>query len=204
MPGTTNRHVQQRNATREALREAAVARFVADGFDNVTVTEIAADVGVTERTFYRHFSSKEAVLFQDYDERLEWLSAALALRPTTESIFDSALAALRTFPYDIEIVRQAAMQRSNLISQERVNEHMRIVQANFAAELARHFERRYADHPDVDLLAAVAGSALAGAAVAAVEAWGRRGCRQDLEAMVHHAIGFVESGLNPEGMSVLT
>jgi AcrR family transcriptional regulator len=198
MPGTTtNRHELRRRATREALREAAVTRFVAEGFDNVTVTEIAADVGVTERTFYRHFPSKEAVLFQDYDERLEWLSAALALRPASESIFDAALAALRTFPYDIEIVRQAATQRTNLITQERIREHMRIVQANFAGELSDHFRRRYAGHPDIELLAVVAGSALAGAAVAAVEVWGRQGCEPDLEAMVRRAITFLADGLQP-------
>ena len=32
-------------------------RFVADGVHQTSVSEIAADVGVTERTFYRPFPS---------------------------------------------------------------------------------------------------------------------------------------------------
>nr|WP_243706773.1 TetR/AcrR family transcriptional regulator [Mycobacterium marinum] len=38
------------------------------------------EAGVTERTFFRHFPTKEAVLFQDYENQLEWLARALAQR----------------------------------------------------------------------------------------------------------------------------
>ena len=88
-------------------------------------------MGVTERTFYRHFPTKESILFQDYETRLDWLSAALAMRPATESIFDSVLLATRSFPHDLEIVYQAAVLRTSLISGERVAGHLRIVQASF-------------------------------------------------------------------------
>src|SRR5271154_6906464 len=130
---TTNRTELRRQATRDALRKVALARFADRGFDNVTAAEVAQEVGVTERTFYRHFPTKESILFQDYENRLDWLSAALALRPPTESIFDSVLVAVRSWPHDIEIVRQAAIMRSSLISGERAADHLRIVQAAFAA-----------------------------------------------------------------------
>ena len=77
----TNRHELRRQATRDSLREVALAKFANEGFDNVTVAEVAEAVGVTERTFYRHFPTKESILFQDYESRLDWLSTALALRP---------------------------------------------------------------------------------------------------------------------------
>ena len=108
MQGVTNRHELRRRATRDSLREVALAKFVERGFDNVTVAEIAQEVGVTERTFYRHFPTKEAVLFQDYQQRLEWLAAALDMRPTTEPLFESVAAAVASFPDDLERVRQPA------------------------------------------------------------------------------------------------
>ena len=37
MPATTNRHELRRQATRDALREMALAKFADQGFDNVTV-----------------------------------------------------------------------------------------------------------------------------------------------------------------------
>jgi AcrR family transcriptional regulator len=197
MQGVTNRHELRRRATRDSLREAALAKFVERGFDNVTVAEIAQEVGVTERTFYRHFATKEAVLFHDYQQRLEWLSASLAMRPTTESLFDSVAAAMRSFPDDLEIVRQAALLRSSLISSERGADQLRVVEAAFAAEFQEHFRKRYSNHPEVDLLAVVAGNALAGAAVAAVDVWGQRGCVDDIETMVNRAIAFLRSGLDP-------
>ena len=67
----------------------ALARFKRDGFANVTVTELAAEAGVTERTFFRHFPTKEAVLFGDYETQLEWLADALARRPASEDLFDA-------------------------------------------------------------------------------------------------------------------
>ena len=41
MQGVTNRHELRRRATRDSLREVALAKFVERGFDNVTVAEIA-------------------------------------------------------------------------------------------------------------------------------------------------------------------
>ena len=66
-----NRHELRRRSTHEALRQAALKSFVRKGFANVTVTELAAEAGVTERTFFRHFVTKEAVLFQDYETQVE-------------------------------------------------------------------------------------------------------------------------------------
>ena len=195
MTVTTNRHEIRRWATREALRETALAMFARDGFDSVTIAEVADAVGVTERTFYRHFPTKEAVLFQDYQYRLEWLSSALAMRPADESVFDSVGIAVQSFPHDIEIVRQAAMMRNSMISGERVADHLRIVQTSFASVLSDFVRQRHADHPDIELLAAVAGNTIAGALVSAVEVWGLSGCADDVAALVGRSIDYVRSGL---------
>ena len=178
-----------------------MAKFTERGFDAVSVAEIAAEVGVTERTFYRHFPTKEAVLFHDYHQRLEWLTAALDLRPTTESIFDSVAAALRSFPEDVEVVRQIALLRSSLISSERAADHLRVIESAFAAVFQEHFRKRYSAHPDVDLLAVVAGNALAGTTVGAVDAWGQGGCVDDIEEMVEKAVAFLRSGLDLDAVS---
>lgn len=49
--------------SRGRLQEAALALFSERGFDQTTAAEIAARAGVTERTFFRHFSDKREVLF---------------------------------------------------------------------------------------------------------------------------------------------
>jgi AcrR family transcriptional regulator len=47
----------------ERLQKAALELFATRGFEQTTATEIAQSVGLTERTFFRHFSDKREVLF---------------------------------------------------------------------------------------------------------------------------------------------
>jgi AcrR family transcriptional regulator len=190
-----NLHERRRRTTHEALRRAALAEFASKGFGNVTVTELAQAAGVTERTFFRHFPTKEAVLFQDYETHLEWLADALAARPPSESLFDAVLASVASFPYDLEVVRQAAMARYALISADRIAGHLRVVQSSFADVLSSFIRSRYADVPDIDLVSQVAGAALAAALVVAVEKWGRDGCGGDLGEIVAASVDVVRSGL---------
>ncbi len=190
-----NLHAQRSQATKEALRRVALERFKRDGFVNVTVTELAAEAGVTERTFFRHFPTKEAVLFEDYETQLDWLAEALARRPKSESLFDAVLASVVSFPHDLEVVRQAALLRAELIGGERAAGHLRVVQASFAAVITGFARSRCVDVPDIELKADVAGAALAAALVVAVENWGRGGCVGDLGQIVAESVNLLRSGL---------
>jgi AcrR family transcriptional regulator len=197
MAAPVNLHQQRSQATKESLRRVALERFKQDGFANVTVAQLAAEAGVTERTFFRHFPTKEAVLFGDYETQLEWLAEALARRPASENLFDAVLASVVSFPHDLEVVRQAALLRAELIGGERAAGHLRLVQASFAEVITDFVEGRYADVPDIGLKAEVAGAALAAALVVAVENWGRGGCTGDLGQIVRDSVGLVRSGLAP-------
>jgi AcrR family transcriptional regulator len=197
MTAPTNRHQLRRRSTHEALRRAALKSFARKGFANVTVTELAAEAGVTERTFFRHFPTKEAVLFQDYETQLEWLAEALAQRPATESLFDAVLSSVAAFPHDLEVVRQAATARAELISADRIANHLRVVQSSFADVLTEFVRNRHPDVANIDLAAEVAGSTVAAALVVAVENWGRNGCVGDLGELVAASLDLVRSGLAP-------
>jgi AcrR family transcriptional regulator len=197
MTATPNLHEQRRRSTHDALRRAALASFASKGFANVTVTELAREAGVTERTFFRHFPTKEAVLFQDYETQVEWLSDALAQRPASESVFDAVLASVASFPHDLEVVRQAATARTELISADRIASHLRVVQSSFAGVITDYIRNRYSEMSDRDLVAEVAGATLAAGLVVAVENWGRNGCRDDLGEITAAAMNLVRSGLAP-------
>ncbi len=59
---TGGRRERHKADTRRALEDAALRRFAADGYDATSVQSIAADVGVSARTFFRYFAAKDAVL----------------------------------------------------------------------------------------------------------------------------------------------
>jgi AcrR family transcriptional regulator len=65
----------------ERLQQAALELFASRGFEQTTATEIAQAVGLTERTFFRHFSDKREVLFHGQDLLVEAFLAGVAAAP---------------------------------------------------------------------------------------------------------------------------
>lgn len=138
--------------TRDALLAAALVRFLDQGVAATSVAEIAADAGVTERTFYRYFPSKEHLLFNDYEARLDWFRTALRVRPQREPITVSVRTAVESFPYS-EVLQQIAELRTRELEVERINAHIRRVQAAFADEIEQHLRR--IDSPETETVEAV-------------------------------------------------
>ena len=65
--------------------------FVKRGFDHVTVAEVAAEAGVSEKTVFNYFPTKEDLFFDEVPAREAALVEAIRSRNTGESI----VAALR-------------------------------------------------------------------------------------------------------------
>jgi AcrR family transcriptional regulator len=76
------------------IEAVALRRFQQRGFVNVTVDEITAAVGISPRTFYRYFPTKEDLLQLQIDRRSRGLREALAARPADEPPIASVRAAV--------------------------------------------------------------------------------------------------------------
>lgn len=80
---------QKKAATRDALGVAAVTLAKSRGLDAVTADAIAAEAGVSTRTFHNYFANKEeAVLHHIEVSALEWFDM-LRTRPAGEPIWAS-------------------------------------------------------------------------------------------------------------------
>ena len=58
--------------TRQRLIEAAGKRFYRDGFRNVGVDQILADVGISKTAFYKHFQCKEDLMLAALEDHDRW------------------------------------------------------------------------------------------------------------------------------------
>jgi AcrR family transcriptional regulator len=159
--------------TREALRRAAVVRFIAQGVEETSAEEIAADAGVSLRTFYRHFASKHDLLFADYDAGLHWFRSALAARSPHESIIESVQTAVMARPYDDWAVTQIATLRAQELDPSRIVRHIRQVEGDFAEAIEEHLTR---DNPpkagtDERMHITVTARCIAAAVFGAMEVW---------------------------------
>jgi len=73
--------------TRETIASEAMRLFATRGFDHVPVAEIALAAGVSEKTVFNYFPTKEDIFFDEVPARLEALATALRERKPGESIF---------------------------------------------------------------------------------------------------------------------
>ncbi|MFD7403676.1 TetR family transcriptional regulator [Streptomyces sp. NPDC059866] len=80
-------------ATRKALQEAAHRMFEERGYAQTTVRDIAAAAGVTERTFFRYFPSKEDLVLDEVLDLIPVVQAQVAARPADEDPYAAVLGA---------------------------------------------------------------------------------------------------------------
>lgn len=105
-----NKQAQKRAATRAAILNAARASFMAEGYDQVGVREIAARAGIDPALIIRYFGSKEglfaeavgakfdlsALIAGDLDTLGERLAAYILGKKTADEPYDPLPALLRS------------------------------------------------------------------------------------------------------------
>jgi len=85
---------RKKRLTRQQISDTATALFVVRGFEHVKVSEIADIVGVSEKTVYNYFPTKESLVFDRAEDGIARLTAALREREAGESPTKAILRAL--------------------------------------------------------------------------------------------------------------
>lgn len=80
---------QKRERTREALLAESTRLFLDKGFDEVSVAEIAAAAGISLRSFYRYFDSKESLVLSHLADASDQFASVLADRPAEEDLIEA-------------------------------------------------------------------------------------------------------------------
>jgi mycofactocin system transcriptional regulator len=153
------------------LEQIALALFAHDGFDATTVDDVATAAGISRRTFFRYYQSKNDVVWGDFDAQLERMAEWLADSTDDVSIVGALTAAVVQFnavPPEVEpahrermalILRVPALQAHSTLRYEA----WRGVVAAFAA--------RRLGRPVDSFGPQLIGHLALGAAVAAYEQW---------------------------------
>ena len=82
--------------TRERLQQAALELFSTRGFEQTTAADIAQSVGLTERTFFRHFADKREVLFDGQHLMAKAFLEGFAAAPAGAGPMEVVASALRS------------------------------------------------------------------------------------------------------------
>lgn len=177
--GPAGRRERKKNRTRTDLIEAATALFATRGFDETTTDDIAEAADVSQRTFFRHFASKEAVLYGDTDELLVRLRRALDGRPGDEAPWVAVRAAVLALADGYDDQRKLRLLQARLAaSYPSVSAYSRAVVAHawqqaIAEGVAGRMGVDSARDPLPEIIAAAAVAALGHATARWVRSRGR-------------------------------
>ncbi|NEB74750.1 TetR family transcriptional regulator [Streptomyces sp. SID14478] len=80
------RRERKKAQTRKLIADTALRLFLARGYDNVGVREVAQEADVATATLFAHFPSKEALVFDQDDEQEQLLLDVVRERPDGVSV----------------------------------------------------------------------------------------------------------------------
>jgi AcrR family transcriptional regulator len=83
------RRERKKAATRQAIADAALQLFLQRGYDEVSIREIADAADVSTTTLFKHFTGKEALVFDQEGNRDAELVAAVRERAAGTGIVDA-------------------------------------------------------------------------------------------------------------------
>ncbi|MFC8064872.1 TetR/AcrR family transcriptional regulator [Streptomyces sp. NPDC057293] len=146
---------------RGRLERAAAELYVERGYGRTTVAEISRRAGLTERTFFRHFTDKREVLFAGSGTLEERCVGAVAAAPDRASPMDATAAALSTAARLLDESGEHVRQRRTVIdANAELRERELVKLASLSLALTEALRRRDVDDPTAELTAEIAVAVL--------------------------------------------
>src|ERR1700689_1009154 len=103
--------------SRGRLAQAALVLYAEQGFDQTTVAEIAERAGLTERTFFRHFTDKKEVLFGGAQGLHDLLVSSVLDAPVSVTPLEAVTLALDAAGQLFNANRAYSVQRQRIINE---------------------------------------------------------------------------------------
>jgi AcrR family transcriptional regulator len=141
------------------LAAAAIQLYVERGFEQTTVAEIAERAGVTERTFFRHFTDKKDVFFVGQDEFEAMFIEAVESAPEQSAPMQIVEPMLHAVAISFEPRRPWSVERSRVLGlNPGLMERELIKLAHLKTAIATGLRGRGIDEPAASLTAETAVS----------------------------------------------
>lgn len=156
----TSLRQRKKDATQQAIADAAWELFAERGYHDTSINDIAERANVAPRTFFRYFPTKDAVVYPEFDEMLRQVRTAFAARPADEPVMASLIGALETLTDSMNEETSRNQARLHLMKGVEGG----AIGENFRKRLTEEVEQmvleREAGSPDADLRAKLASGVI--------------------------------------------
>ena len=195
---TVSLRERKKAETRIALEKAALRLAVERGPDRVTVDEIAEAAGVSQRTFFNYFGSKEDAILGNASASTSRLVEELAARPAAELPLVALRAAMHASVDHLQSDPDDWIARNRLV---RGHPSLAVRYAARLADLERELVIEIARRTGLDAdrdpyPGIVTGAAMAGARVA-LTVWQEQRPQRSLPALLDDVFEQLTAGLAP-------
>jgi AcrR family transcriptional regulator len=188
------RRRQRQITTRRSIEAAAWQLFNAKGYQETTVDDIVAEVGISQRTFFRYFDSKEAVLFGDWRWQLDDLARRIEKADPRLAPLQAVRMAMLSLAHGMDRERRVVILRSSLTQSSTTvgNYYRQIIQPAWEHTVAEALASRLScDLNRNPVPLTIAGAAI-GALNAALAIWVARDCAELLPELTAQAFKVLE------------
>ena len=193
------RRGRPRGTSARELELISLRLFSELGFEDTTVERIAAEAGVSRRTFFRYFDSKANVLWSEFDAEVGTIRDALAQVPPDVPMLDAIREAVVTANhYQAEDVPELRM-RMNLLSSVPALEDSAEVHYDAWEREISDFAAGRIGQPAGSLFPRAVGRATLAVCRAAYEDWSAR-ADADLTVYLDAALVGLSAGFDPGGL----
>ena len=180
-----------RRAVRAELADVALGLFAERGFGETTVDDIAAAAGVSRRSFFRYFPSKEDVVFADADAVADQVAAAIAARPADEGPWECVRTVLREWQGPVHAAQDDPRLVRLIESTPALRARLHLKREELRERVAAALAGRGLDAFTADLVTGAAGAALD----AANREWSRAGGQGDRAVLLDRAFTVLSPAL---------
>lgn len=137
VPPPTGVRERKRRETLRRITDAGVRLFIEKGFDGTTVDEVAAAAGISRRTFFHYFESKDDILLSLQSDIGELFAAQVRRAPPANTPFavvrDAALNVCASFPHDDMLALDRLMRGSASVQARKQASYRQQEEALFSA-----------------------------------------------------------------------
>jgi mycofactocin system transcriptional regulator len=175
------------------LELIALRLFTDRGFDDATIDDIAAEAGVSSRTFFRYFDTKSDVLWVQFDREVDALRTALAnIDPDLPLLEGVRRAVVSVNSYTADDVPELRTRISLISSVPALQASAAVHYDAWESAVIEHAARRLGVSPQ-SLLPRAIGRATLAVCRAAFEVW-VSAADADLTRYIDHAITAMANG----------
>ena len=168
LPVSTGR---RRSTSRAELEQVAFDLFEQQGFEHTTVDDVAAAAGISRRTFFRYFDSKNEIPWGDFDGELARMRRRFAATPAQAPLMDAIRDAIVDFnQMPAEQLPEHRRRMTLILGVPALQAHSTLRFAAWRQVIADFVAQRTGQCADA-LLPRTIGHAMLGVAVAAYEQW---------------------------------